>query len=116
MWASDSSISVAMSRLNLHGNHQAQYNQPRDNNNHLALYNKDAASINNNNIHKVDNHHLSLSSLNQQSRIVVPHTTQLPQVQVSRVQQLAQSVPSTPLSSKHVTPSSYADYENYLFI
>ncbi|XP_031827724.1 RA domain-containing protein rau [Nomia melanderi] len=116
MWASDSSISVAMSRLNLHGNHQAQYNQAHDNNNHLPLYHKDAASINNNNIHKVDNHHLSLSSLNQQSRIVVPHATQLPQVQVSRVQQLAQSVPTTPLSSKHVTASSYADYENYLFI
>ncbi|XP_015428573.1 PREDICTED: uncharacterized protein LOC107185418 [Dufourea novaeangliae] len=126
MWASDSSISVAMSRLNLHGSHPAHYSQPHDNN-RMSLYHKDAPSINNNNnnnnhnnnnnnIHKVDNHHLSLGSLNQQPRIVVPHATQLPQVQMSRIQQLAQSVPSTPITSKHVTASSYADYENYLFI
>ena len=117
MWASDSSISMAMSRLNIHGSHQAHYNHTHDNNNHLSLYqHKDPASINNNNIHKVDQHHLSLGSLNQQPRIVVPHATQLPQLQVPRVQQMPQSVPTTPITSKHVTPSSYADYENYLFI
>ncbi|KOX69224.1 hypothetical protein WN51_04259 [Melipona quadrifasciata] len=115
MWASDSSISMAMSRLNLHGTHQAHYNPGNDNNNHLSLYQqKDTSSINNNNIHKIDQHHLSLGSLNQQPRIVVPHATQLPQLQIPRVQQLAQSVPSTPISSKHITASSYADYENYL--
>ncbi|XP_043265369.1 uncharacterized protein LOC122404990 [Colletes gigas] len=117
MWASDSSISMAMSRLNLHGNHQAHYHQTHDANNHLAMYQqKDHASINNNNIHKMDQHHLSLGSLNQQPRIVVPHATQLPQLQVPRKQHLPQSVPSTPITSKHVTASSYADYENYLFI
>ncbi|OAD61132.1 hypothetical protein WN48_01200 [Eufriesea mexicana] len=118
MWASDSSISMAMSRLNLHGSHQAHYNQGNDNNNHLSLYqHKDASSINNNNnIHKIDQHHLSLGSLNQQPRIVVPHATQLPQLQIPRVQQLPQSVPSTPISSKHITASSYADYENYLVL
>ncbi|XP_078032924.1 RA domain-containing protein rau [Augochlora pura] len=118
MWASDSSISVAMSRLNLHGSHQTtHYHQQHDNNNHLSSYHKEPATINNNNnVHKADNHHLSLGSLNQQPRIVVPHASQIPQVQVSRVQQLAQSMPSTPLTSKHVTASSYADYENYLFI
>lgn len=115
MWASDSSISVAMSRLNLHGSHQAHYGPTVDNNNHLALY-KDSASINNNNIHKLDQHHLSLGSLTQQPRIVVPHTAQLPRLQVPRMQQLPQSVPSTPITSKHVTSSAYADYENYLFI
>ncbi|XP_017891918.1 uncharacterized protein LOC108632103 [Ceratina calcarata] len=112
MWASDSSISVAMSRLSLHGNHQAHHFQSADNNNHPSLYqSKDASSINNNNVHNIDQHHLSMGSLNQQARIVVPHATQLP-----RVQQLPQSVPSTPISSKHITASSYADYENYLFI
>ncbi|XP_028521712.2 uncharacterized protein LOC107996187 isoform X3 [Apis cerana] len=116
MWASDSSISMAMSRLNLHGTHQTHYNQGNDNNNHLALYqHKDTSSINNNNLHKIDPH-LSLGSLNQQARIVVPHATQLPQLQIPRLQQLPQSVPSTPISSKHITTTSYADYENYLFI
>lgn len=118
MWASDSSISVAMSRLNLHGPHHqgSHYNQGNDNNNHLALYqHRDTSSINNNNIHKIDQH-LSLGSLNQQPRIVVPHATQLPQLQIPRLQQLPQSVPSTPISSKHITATSYADYENYLFI
>lgn len=123
MWASDSSISVAMSRLNLHGGHPTHYNQEPDNNNHLPHYQQKAPGSNhmnnnnNNHHHKADQHHSSLGSLNQQPRIVVPHTTQLPQLQLPRVQQLPQSVPGTPLSSKHVTTaSSYADYENYLFI
>ncbi|KAK2585611.1 hypothetical protein KPH14_010237 [Odynerus spinipes] len=134
MWASDSSISMAMSRLNLHGDHrQSHYAHPSENNNHLLLHqlpnnnnknnnNNTSTANNNNNVHKLDqqhHHHLSLGSISQQqTRIVVPHTTQLPQLQLSRVQQqqLAQSVPSTPLSSKHVTTAAYNDYENYLFI
>ncbi|KAG7188780.1 hypothetical protein KM043_008395 [Ampulex compressa] len=116
MWASDSSITMAMSRLNLHGEHQACYDLKADNNNHLSHYplvGKTGGANHNNNNNKMEQRHLSMGSINQQPRIVVPHSTQL---QLPRVQQLHQSVPSTPISSKHVTTSSYADYENYLFI
>lgn len=121
MWASDSSITMAMSRLDLRDG-LPNYNARLDNNNHLSLHHLagkvsvTAINKNNNNIIHRDQHHLSLGSINQMPRIVVPHAADLPQVQLPRVQQLPQSVPSTPLSSKHVTASSYADYENYLFI
>ncbi|XP_032683517.1 uncharacterized protein LOC116849940 [Odontomachus brunneus] len=123
MWASDSSITMAMSRLNLHDG-LPSYNPRLDNNNHLSLHHlAGKVSVtainknnNNNNIIHQNQHHLSLGSINQTPRIVVPHAADLSQVQLPRVQQLPQSVPSTPLSSKHVTASSYADYENYLFI
>lgn len=120
MWASDSSITMAMSRLDLHDNLPIHYNSRIDNNNHLSLHHlagKTAITSNNNNniIHR-DQHHSSLGSINQTPRIVLPHKPDPPQVQLPRVQHLPQSVPSTPLSSKHVTASSYADYENYLFI
>ncbi|XP_011630717.1 uncharacterized protein LOC105422861 [Pogonomyrmex barbatus] len=122
MWASDSSITMAMSRLDLHDSLPIHYNSRIENNNHLSLHHlagKTSVTANNNNnnniIHR-DQHHSSLGSISQTSRIVVSHGTDLPQVQLPRLQQFPQSVPSTPISSKHVTASSYADYENYLFI
>lgn len=131
MWASDSSITIAMSRLDLRDNLPLHYNPRLDNNNHLSLHhlavkagvaannknnnNNNNNSNNNNNIIR-DQHHSSLGSLNQPSRLVLPRSADLPKIQLPRVQPLAQSVPSTPLSTKHVTASSYADYENYLFI
>ncbi|XP_024867143.1 myb-like protein AA [Temnothorax curvispinosus] len=128
MWASDSSITMAMSRLNLHDSLPIHYNPRIENNNHLSLHHlagKTSVTANNNNnnnnnnniIHRDQHHSSSLGSISQTSRIVVSHGTDLPQVQLPRLQQFPQSVPSTPLSSKHVvTASSYADYENYLFI
>ncbi|XP_011158035.1 uncharacterized protein LOC105194677 [Solenopsis invicta] len=125
MWASDSSITMAMSRLNLHDS-LPNYNPQIENNNHLSLHHlagktsvvakNNNNNNNNNNIHRDQYHSLSLGSIGQSSRIFVSHGTDLPQVQLPRLQQFPQSVPSTPLSSKHVTASSYADYENYLFI
>lgn len=122
MWASDSSITMAMSRLNLHDSLPIHYNPRIENNNHLSLHhlagktNVTANNNNNNVIHRDQHHSSSLGSISQTSRIVVSHGIDLPQVQLPRLQQFPQSVPSTPLSSKHVTASSYADYENYLFI
>ncbi|XP_028044910.1 uncharacterized protein LOC105839846 isoform X1 [Monomorium pharaonis] len=124
MWASDSSITMAMSRLNLHDSLPISYNSRIENNNHLSLHHlagKTSITANNNNnnnniIHRDQHHSSSLGSISQSSRIVASHGTNLPQVQLPRLQQFPQSVPSTPLSSKHVTASSYADYENYLFI
>ncbi|XP_029674497.1 uncharacterized protein LOC115242383 [Formica exsecta] len=121
MWASDSSI-MAISRLNLHDSPPIHYSSRLDNNNHLSLHHLAGKTVNittnnnNNNIIHRDQHHSSLGSINQTPRIVVPRSTDLPQVQLPRVQQLPQSVPSTPISAKHITASSYADYENYLFI
>ncbi|XP_011880812.1 PREDICTED: uncharacterized protein LOC105569198 [Vollenhovia emeryi] len=126
MWASDSSITMAMSRLNLHDSLPTHYNPRIENNNHLSLHHlagKTSVTANNNNnnnniIIRDQHHSSSLGSISQTSRIV-SHGTGLPQVQLPRLQQFPQSVPSTPLSvkhSKHVTASSYADYENYLFI
>lgn len=122
MWASDSSITMAMSRLDLQDNLPIHYNTRIENNNHLGLHhlarkNSVTANNNNNNVTHRDQHHSSsLGSISQTSRIVVSHGTDLPQVQLPRLQQFPQSVPSTPLSTKHLTASSYADYENYLFI
>lgn len=128
MWASDSSITMAMSRLNLHDSLPTIHYNPRiENNNHLSLHHlagKTSITANNNNnnnnniIHRDHQHHSSsLGSISQTSRIVVSHGTDLPQVQkLPRLQQFPQSVPSTPLSTKHITAASYADYENYLFI
>jgi len=122
MWASDSSITMAMSRLDLHNSLPIHYNSRIENNNHLSLHHlvgKANVTTNNNNnniIHRDPHHSSSLGSISQSSRIVVSHGTNLPQVQLPRLQQFPQSVPSTPLSTKHVTASSYADYENYLFI
>lgn len=121
MWASDSSI-MAISRLDLHDSPPIHYSTRLDNNNHLSLHHLAGKTVNittnnnNNNIIHRDQHHSSLGSINQAPRIVVPRSTDLPQVQLPRVQQLPQSVPSTPISAKHITASSYADYENYLFI
>lgn len=83
---------------------------------HLAGKTVNITANNNNNIIHRDQHHSSLGSINQTPRIVVPRSTDLPQVQLPRMQQFPQSVPSTPISAKHVTASPYADYENYLFI
>ncbi|KYQ52896.1 hypothetical protein ALC60_07974 [Trachymyrmex zeteki] len=122
MWASDSSITMAMSRLDLQDSLPIHYNTRIENNNHLSLHHlarKTSVTANNNNnnvIHRDQHHSSSLGSISQTSRIVVSHGTDLPQVQLPRLQQFPQSVPSTPLSTKHVTASSYADYENYLFI
>ncbi|KAL0119042.1 hypothetical protein PUN28_009575 [Cardiocondyla obscurior] len=123
MWASDSSITVAMSRLNLHDGLPIHYGSRIENNNHLSLHHLAGkagivvSSNNNNNIHRDQHHSSSLGSISSQtSRIVVSRKADLPQVQLPRTQQFPQSVPSTPLTSKHVTASSYADYENYLFI
>ncbi|KYM80703.1 hypothetical protein ALC53_08872 [Atta colombica] len=122
MWASDSSITMAMSRLDLQDNLPIHYNTRIENNNHLGLHHlarKNSITANNNNnnvIHRDQHHSSSLGSISQTSRIVVTHGTDLPQVQLPRLQQFPQSVPSTPLSTKHLTASSYADYENYLFI
>ncbi|XP_011063294.1 PREDICTED: uncharacterized protein LOC105151325 [Acromyrmex echinatior] len=122
MWASDSSITMAMSRLDLQDSLPIHYNTRIENNNHLGLHHlarKNSVTANNNNnnvIHRDQHHSSSLGSISQTSRIVVSHGTDLPQVQLPRLQQFPQSVPSTPLSTKHVTASSYADYENYLFI
>ncbi|EZA52354.1 hypothetical protein X777_09024 [Ooceraea biroi] len=120
MWASDSSITMAMSRLDLRDTLPTHYNSRIDNNNHLSLHHlagKTSVIVNNNNnnnnnIHR-DQHHSSLGSINKSPRIVLPHTPDRSQVQRM---QLPQSVPSTPLSSKHLTASSYADYENYIYI
>ncbi|XP_012229557.1 uncharacterized protein rau [Linepithema humile] len=127
MWASDSSITVAMSRLDLRDNLPIHYNPRLDNNNHFSLHhlavkagvaanNKNNNNNHNNNIIHRDQRHSSLGSINQPPRLVLPRSTDLPKMQLPRVQPLPQSVPSTPLSTKHVTASSYADYENYLFI
>lgn len=126
MWASDSSITMAMSRLDLRDSLPMHYNPRLDNNNHLSLHhlavktgvaaNNKNNNNNNNNITHRDQHHSSLSSINQPPRIVLPRSADRPKIQLPRVQPLPQSVPSTPLSTKHVTASSYADYENYLFI
>lgn len=130
MWASDSSITMAMSRLNLHDSLPIHYNPRIENNNHLSLHhlagktsviannnNNNNNSSNNNIIHGGQHHSSSLGSISQTpSRIFVSRGTDLPQVQLPRLQQFPQSVPSTPRSTKHVTASSYADYENYLFI
>ncbi|XP_018376659.1 PREDICTED: uncharacterized protein LOC108769934 [Trachymyrmex cornetzi] len=122
MWASDSSITMAMSRLDLQDNLPIHYNTRIENNNHLGLHHlarKSSVTANNNNnnvIHRDQHHSSSLGSISQTSRIVVSHGTDRSQVQLPRLQQFPQSVPSTPLSTKHVTASSYADYENYLFI
>lgn len=122
MWASDSSI-MTISRQDLHDNSPIHYSPRIDNNNHLSLHHLAGKTVsittnnnNNNIVHRDQHHSASLGSINQTPRIVVPRSAELPQMQLPRMQQLPQSVPSTPISSKHVTASSYADYENYLFI
>ncbi|XP_015610475.1 uncharacterized protein LOC107275149 [Cephus cinctus] len=109
VWTSDSSITMAMSRLHLHAARQPHHNLMKNNNNNNHHHNN-----NNNNHHHSKNN--NLSSIVQQSRIVVPHSSQIPQLQLPRVQQLPLSMPTTPLASKHVTTTSYADYENYFYI
>ena len=112
MWASDSSITMAMSKLQMHDAHHqrlcSQKNIHHNNNNNHLLHHY---GYNNNNV-KSGQNHLTTSSMSHQhqTRIVSPHSTQLP-----HVQQLPKSMPSTPLSSKHPT-MAYTEYENYLFI
>lgn len=104
MWASDSSISAQMARLQLHNghphlcSHTINYNNNRDHHRSQTVHirckhqNNNQTANNNNNIKS------------QQIGTALPKKS------------LPKSVPSTPLSSKHVSASNYADYENYLFI
>ncbi|KAJ8687235.1 hypothetical protein QAD02_023029 [Eretmocerus hayati] len=114
MWASDSSIALAMSshvhvpNLIHHTSTTTTTNSDKNNNSSLS---NSCGSI------KQSSPSL-LSSLSQQQlqhpRIVVPHPSQLQPIKTT--QPLMKSLPSTPLATKHIATTAYADYENYLFI
>ncbi|XP_001601710.2 uncharacterized protein LOC100117487 [Nasonia vitripennis] len=132
MWASDSSITLAMSRLQLHQSphrHHHYIAQKTNNNNnnnnnnllscrhghlHSHVHNHPTShphgqsknDNNNNNGKSGSQSHLHQQQQQQQSR----PTSQI------QLQQSIKSLPSTPLATKHISTSSYADYENYLFI
>lgn len=128
MWASDSSIALAMSRLQLqtpqqlhhlfsqktvnnsnnnHHHHNHSHSHSHGHHKHVGC--RHAHHCHNHDTNNNNNNNKNLLSSLQQPRIVVPHPSQLPPVQLK-------SLPSTPLATKHISTSSYADYENYLFI
>ncbi|XP_046425729.1 putative uncharacterized protein DDB_G0277255 [Neodiprion fabricii] len=118
MWTSDSSITMAMSKLQLHSNKQNHHHNQHlhhhnhnNNNNNNNNNNSSSKNNHNNNVHRQIHQnnnvggHVQMLPV-QQSRVVIPH-----------VSQITKSVPSTPLTGKHVSASSaYADYENYFYI
>lgn len=121
MWASDSSIALAMSRLQLQTpiHHHHFFNHSK---NHMMLYrlnnqhqhharchlhnknqtniNSDSNNNNSNNIKQINN-----IGQNQQTCIVRPQM------------QTLKNLPATPMTiTKHIPTESYVDSDNYLYI
>ncbi|XP_011296798.1 uncharacterized protein rau isoform X1 [Fopius arisanus] len=128
MWASETTISAALSRLNIHNNHRLHHlsqqslndaNPPptaSTNNAHCMLLrqcpkHKSNRHMHNHTYNSIQSIGLSGSTSQQQDcgTSVVPRVTKLSGL-------MPQSLPSTPLTSKHLATPGYADYENYLYI
>lgn len=171
MWASDSSITLAMSKLQFHDSHHQYFNSKGVvNNNHLAYRhhcpvhnrisicqhqhhpnlhinniakntniinsnnNNNSSNNLNNNSNTQKNNNLNNEKLQNdqsnstdqqlqpaqtQTRIILPPQTRLDlsQVQIQPcLRATAKSLPSTPLTTKHISTKAYSDYENFLFI
>lgn len=129
MWASESTISAAISRLHIHNSHRLHHLSqqtinagtklsPITNNSHCGLLRQ---CNKNNNISHRHNHNLNLCQNMEKAAITSHHQECKKTSSDSRLMKLSsltpQSLPSTPLTStKHLSTSRYTDYENYLYI
>ncbi|XP_034943421.1 uncharacterized protein rau [Chelonus insularis] len=127
MWASDTTISVALSRLHLHQQNHKMYHLSQQSLNDQTKSNNDCTSINahclllrqrgkskvNNNKHSHNHNHQSQTEKNASSSSS-QDSRNLRASNLSNV--LPQSLPSTPISPKHSPSSGFTNYENYLFI
>ncbi|KAF7998547.1 hypothetical protein HCN44_010955 [Aphidius gifuensis] len=133
MWASESTISAAISRLHLHNSHRLHHLSQQtindgkqmpsitvtNNNSHCMLlrqcHKNNNCNNNNNNRH---NHNLNLSQNIEKSGITKREFMKPDSKRITKLSNLSpQSLPSTPLTStKNLTTSRYMDYDNYLYM
>ncbi|XP_058796007.1 uncharacterized protein LOC131666926 [Phymastichus coffea] len=114
MWSSDSSITLAMSRLQLQQSphHHHHYFVPKSisNNNN----NNNLLTCRHGHVHSHNHVHPHSDSNNNSSNNSNNGNKQQQQQQQQQLQ--LKSLPATPVATKHISTKSYADYKNYLFI
>ncbi|XP_014235756.1 nuclear transcription factor Y subunit gamma [Trichogramma pretiosum] len=126
MWASDSSITLAMSMVHLQSPPAALANNTHHHHhffNHQSNKNRLIYNRPHNHLHHHHHHHHHPDCNNnkqkqQQQQQQQQHQQQQQQQQLIMVQspQGLKSLPTTPVAQKHISTTSYADYENYLYI